>query len=57
MLTGSINYNLSLGFVLTFLLAALQMNAMIYTFRNLANLRVSGGRARPCTPATPPASP
>ena len=47
MLTGSINYNLSLGFVLTFLLAALAINAMIYTFRNLANLRVSGGRARP----------
>ena len=47
MLTGSINYNLSLGFVLTFLLAALQVNGMIYTFRNLANLRVSGGRARP----------
>ena len=47
MLTGSINYNLSLGFVLTFLLAALHVNAMIYTFRNLANLRVSGGRTRP----------
>jgi uncharacterized protein (DUF58 family) len=47
MLTGSINYNLSLGFVLTFLLAALLVNGMIYTFRNLANLRVSGGRARP----------
>ncbi len=47
MLTGSINYSLSLGFVLTFLLAALGINAMIYTFRNLANLRVSGGRARP----------
>ena len=47
MLTGSINYNLSLGFVLTFLLGALAVNGMIYTFRNLANLRVSGGRARP----------
>jgi uncharacterized protein (DUF58 family) len=47
MLTGSINYNLSLGFVLTFLLGALAINAMVYTFRNLANLRVSGGRARP----------
>jgi len=47
MLTGSINYNLSLGFVLTFLLGALGINAMIYTFRNLANLRVSAGRARP----------
>lgn len=47
MLTGSINYELSLGFVLTFLLAALLLNAMIYTFRNLASLRVSGGRALP----------
>jgi uncharacterized protein (DUF58 family) len=47
MLTGSINYTLGLGFVLTFLLAALGLNAMIHTFRNLANLRVTGGRARP----------
>lgn len=47
MLTGSINYVLGLGFVLTFLLFALAMNAMIHTFRNLANLRVSGGRAQP----------
>ena len=47
MLTGSINYNLSLGFVLTFLLAALRSTRMLHTFRNLANLRVSGGRARP----------
>jgi uncharacterized protein (DUF58 family) len=47
MLTGSINYSLGLGFVLTFLLGALGVNAMIYTFRNLANLRVTPGRARP----------
>jgi uncharacterized protein (DUF58 family) len=47
MLIGSINYSLGLGFVLTFLLGALGINAMIYTFRNLANLRVTGGRARP----------
>lgn len=47
MLTGSINYSLGLGFVLTFLLAALSINAMIHTFRNLANLRVAGGRAYP----------
>lgn len=47
MLAGSINYTLGLGFVLTFLLGALGVNAMIYTFRNLANLRVTGGRARP----------
>jgi len=47
MLAGSINYSLGLGFVLTFLLAALGVNAMIHTFRNLANLRITGGRARP----------
>jgi uncharacterized protein (DUF58 family) len=47
MLTGSINYTLGLGFVLTFLLVALGVNAMIHTFRNLANLRITGGRAHP----------
>ncbi len=47
MLTGSINYGLSLGFILTFLLAAMGVNTIIYTFRNLANLRIAGGRARP----------
>ncbi|HTD89731.1 MAG TPA: DUF58 domain-containing protein [Burkholderiales bacterium] len=44
MLLGAINYTLSLGFVLTFLLAALAFNAMLYTFRNLARLSVSAGR-------------
>src|SRR5688572_32594235 len=47
MLTGSINYSLGLGFVLTFLLGALGVNGMVYTFRNLVNLRITGGRARP----------
>jgi uncharacterized protein (DUF58 family) len=47
MLAGSINYSLGLGFVLTFLLGSLGVNAMIYTFRNLANLRVTGGRTQP----------
>ncbi|MBI1966008.1 MAG: DUF58 domain-containing protein [Betaproteobacteria bacterium] len=47
MLTGSINYSLGLGFVLTFLLGAMAINGMLYTFRNLANLRVTGGRALP----------
>lgn len=47
MLASSINYSLGLGFVLTFLLGALGVNAMIHTFRNLANLRVTGGRTRP----------
>ena len=47
MLASSINYSLGLGFVLTFLLGALDVNAMIHTFRNLANLRVNGGRTLP----------
>lgn len=46
MLLGAINYNLSLGFVLTFLLTAMAFNGMLFTFRNLARLRVTGGRAR-----------
>ena len=47
MLTGSINYSLGLGFVLTFLLGAMAINGMLYTFRNLANLRITGGRVLP----------
>ena len=47
MLSGSINYNLSLGFILTFLLAALGVNAILHTFRNLARLRISAGRVQP----------
>jgi uncharacterized protein (DUF58 family) len=47
MLAGSINYSLGLGFVLTFLLGSLGVNGMIHTFRNIANLRITGGRALP----------
>ena len=47
MLLGAINYTLSLGFVLTFLLAALAFNAMLYTFRNLARLSVTAARTQP----------
>jgi len=47
MLTGSINYGLSLGFVLTFLLAALGVNCILHTFRNLARLRIAAGRVHP----------
>ena len=47
MLTGSINYSLSLGFILTFLLAALGINAILHTFRNLAHLRIAAGRVAP----------
>ena len=47
MLAGSINYTLSLGFVLTFLLAGLGLNGILYTFRNIANLKVYSVRPRP----------
>ncbi|MFN7088094.1 MAG: DUF58 domain-containing protein [Burkholderiales bacterium] len=47
LLTGSINYNLSLGYVLTFLLAAMGIVAMLHTFRNLGGLRLSAARASP----------
>ncbi|HUP95815.1 MAG TPA: DUF58 domain-containing protein [Burkholderiales bacterium] len=47
MLTGSINYTLSLGFILTFLLASLGITAMLHTFRNLVGLRITAGRAAP----------
>ena len=47
MLLGAINYTLSLGFVLTFLLVALAFNAMLYTFRNLAKLSVTAARTHP----------
>jgi uncharacterized protein (DUF58 family) len=47
MLAGSVNYNLSLGYVLTFLLGAMGINAMLHTFRNLAHLKITAGRASP----------
>jgi uncharacterized protein (DUF58 family) len=47
MLAGSVNYSLSLGFILTFLLTGLGVNGMLYTFRNMANLRITAGRPRP----------
>src|SRR5438552_212539 len=47
MLIGSINYNLSLGYVLTFLLAGLGIVSILHTFRNLAHLYVSAGRVAP----------
>ena len=45
MLVGCINYGLSLGLVLTFLLGSLGITAMLHTFRNLAGLRVTPMRA------------
>jgi uncharacterized protein (DUF58 family) len=47
MLTGSINYNLSLGLVLTFLLGSVGFTAMLHTFRNLAGLRIKAARTAP----------
>lgn len=44
MLLGDINYNLSLGYVLTFLLAMMAMLSMLYAFRNLAHLEIRAGR-------------
>lgn len=44
---ASINYNLSLGFGLTFLLGACAVVDMHLTFRNLAHLHLVPGRVRP----------
>ena len=47
MLAGSINYNLSLGYLLTFLLGGMAVVSILHTFRNLAHLTVSAGRVDP----------
>jgi uncharacterized protein (DUF58 family) len=47
LLIGSINYALSLGFALTFLLAGLGLAGMVHTARNLARIAVTPGRAEP----------
>lgn len=47
LLVGSINYALSLGFVLTFLLGGMALAGMVHTARNLARMAVSVGRAVP----------
>src|SRR5471030_1051409 len=47
MLIGSINYNLSLGYILTFLLASMALVAILHTFRNLVHLRFTPGRVDP----------
>jgi uncharacterized protein (DUF58 family) len=46
MLVGSINYNLSLGYILTFLLASMGMVAILHTFRNLVHLHITPGRVQ-----------
>jgi uncharacterized protein (DUF58 family) len=47
MLVGSINYNLSLGYVLVFLLAGNGMVSMLHTWRNLARIMLRPGKTTP----------
>jgi len=47
MLLGDINYNLSLGYVLTFLLAMMAVMSMLHAFRNMARLQVRAGHVEP----------
>ena len=47
LLIASINYSLSLGFLLTFLLASMGGISMLHTFRNLARLSISPGKVEP----------
>lgn len=47
LLVASINYGLSLGFVLTFTLASMAGVAMLHTWRNLAHLKLRPGRCDP----------
>jgi uncharacterized protein (DUF58 family) len=47
LLVGSINYALSLGFALTFLLAGMGIAGMVQTTRNLGRLSVRAGRSDP----------
>lgn len=45
MLLGDINYSLSLGYVLTFLLGTMGMMSMLHAFRNMAQLEVRAGHS------------
>jgi uncharacterized protein (DUF58 family) len=47
MLLGDINYDLSLGYVLTFLLAMVAVMSMLHAFRNLAHLQIHAGHIEP----------
>ena len=47
MLVGSINYNLGLGYGLTFLLTGTGIVSMLHTWRNLAHLRLRPGKNDP----------
>jgi len=47
MLLGCVNYNLGLGYILTFLLAGVALVSVLHTFRNLAHLEIHAGRTEP----------
>lgn len=47
MLISSINYGLSLGYVLTFLLASLSLVGILHTYKNLQGLKIADGGASP----------
>lgn len=47
LLVGSINYSISLGYYVTFLLASLGHTAMLYTWRNLVHLQITALPAEP----------
>lgn len=47
LLIGSINYSLSLGYYVTFLLASLGNIAMLHTWRNLLHLQIAVSNASP----------
>lgn len=45
MLIAAINYQLSLGYMLTFLLAGTGVVALLHTYRNLVHLRIDAGKS------------
>lgn len=47
MLIGSINYGLSLGYILTFLLGGVAVVGILHTYRNLQGLRIADAGATP----------
>ena len=47
MLLGCVNYNLGLGYVLTFLMSGIGIISILHTFRNLVRLQLKPGRPEP----------
>ena len=47
MLVGSMNYNNSMGYLLTFLLASMAMVSILHTHKNLLGLKIEVGKSQP----------